>query len=215
MSGAPRNGNAGANGKGTRGKSDGPDATLRIDKWLWHARFFKSRSLANAMVAAGRLRVNSQPISKPHHQVRPGDVLTFPQARRIRVIEIAAIGTRRGPRPAGAAQEEGWGGRGQTRRTRARRGPPDQEGTARDRQVKGVRRWYEPRRHLDRKFQFFLLIRRFRLLSGRCNISMVNRVSAKGEKQRWIWAYRGEPLWFAHRAGDSARPARWRWPVKG
>jgi ribosome-associated heat shock protein Hsp15 len=97
MSGAPRNGNAGANGKGTRGKSDGPDATLRIDKWLWHARFFKSRSLANAMVAAGRLRVNSQPISKPHHQVRPGDVLTFPQARRIRVIEIAAIGTRRGP----------------------------------------------------------------------------------------------------------------------
>lgn len=72
-------------------------ATLRVDKWLWQARFFKSRSLANGMVAAGRLRVNSQPISKPHHQVRPGDVLTFPQGRRIRVIEVAAIGTRRGP----------------------------------------------------------------------------------------------------------------------
>ncbi len=74
-----------------------PTETLRVDKWLWHARFFKSRSLANAMVAAGRLRVNSQPISKPHHQVRPGDVLTFPQGRRIRVIEVAAIGKRRGP----------------------------------------------------------------------------------------------------------------------
>lgn len=93
MSGAPRNGAAGGKGAGGNGAGE----TLRIDKWLWHARFFKSRSLANAMVAAGRLRVNSQPISKPHHQVRPGDVLTFPQARRIRVIEVAAIGTRRGP----------------------------------------------------------------------------------------------------------------------
>ncbi len=93
MSGTPRNGAAGGKGAG----GNGAGATLRIDKWLWHARFFKSRSLANAMVAAGRLRVNSQPISKPHYQVRPGDVLTFPQARRIRVIEVAAIGTRRGP----------------------------------------------------------------------------------------------------------------------
>jgi ribosome-associated heat shock protein Hsp15 len=93
MSGPSRNG--AANDKGTGG--NGAAETLRIDKWLWHARFFKSRSLANAMVAAGRLRVNSQPISKPHYQVRPGDVLTFPQARRIRVIEVAAIGKRRGP----------------------------------------------------------------------------------------------------------------------
>jgi len=90
MSGAARNG-AGGNG-GNR-----PNGTLRIDKWLWQARFFKSRSLANAMVAAGRLRVNSQPIAKAHYQIRPGDVLTFPQGRRIRVIEVAAIGTRRGP----------------------------------------------------------------------------------------------------------------------
>ncbi len=87
MSGAGRNAAPG----------NGPTETLRVDKWLWHARFFKSRSLANAMVGAGRLRVNSQPISKPHHQVRPGDVLTFPQGRRIRVVEVVAIGTRRGP----------------------------------------------------------------------------------------------------------------------
>jgi ribosome-associated heat shock protein Hsp15 len=77
--------------------ANGQGETLRVDKWLWHARFFKSRSLATAMVSAGRLRVNSQPISKPHHQLRPGDVLTFPQGHHIRVIEVAAIGKRRGP----------------------------------------------------------------------------------------------------------------------
>ncbi len=71
--------------------------TLRIDKWLWHARFFKSRSLASAMVSAGRLRVNSTPIAKAHYQVRPGDVLTFPQGSHIRVVEVVAIGRRRGP----------------------------------------------------------------------------------------------------------------------
>jgi ribosome-associated heat shock protein Hsp15 len=69
----------------------------RVDKWLWHARFFKSRSLATAMVAAGKLRVNEQPTSKPHYQVRAGDVLTFPKAGNIRVIRIEAIGKRRGP----------------------------------------------------------------------------------------------------------------------
>jgi len=90
MSGQPRAGNGGNRGNGSQ-------PTLRVDKWLWHARFFKSRSLAQALVGAGRLRVNSQPISKPHHSVRQGDVLTFPQGRRIRVIEVVAIGTRRGP----------------------------------------------------------------------------------------------------------------------
>lgn len=80
---------------GTR--QNGSGESLRIDKWLWYARFFKSRSLATSMVAAGRLRVNRTPISKPHYQVRPGDVLTFPQGPHIRVVEVVAIGTRRGP----------------------------------------------------------------------------------------------------------------------
>lgn len=77
--------------------TDGAGESLRIDKWLWQARFFKSRSLATAMVAAGRLRVNRMPIAKPHYQVRAGDVLTFPQGSHIRVIEVLAIGKRRGP----------------------------------------------------------------------------------------------------------------------
>lgn len=77
--------------------ADGAGESLRVDKWLWHARFFKSRSLATAMVAAGRLRVNETPTAKPHYQARPGDVLTFPKGDHIRVIQVDAIGKRRGP----------------------------------------------------------------------------------------------------------------------
>lgn len=73
------------------------DPRLRVDKWLWHARFFKSRTLATKLVADGKLRVNRQIIRKPGHSVRPGDVLTFSKGRDIRVIEIIALGTRRGP----------------------------------------------------------------------------------------------------------------------
>ncbi|MDX1710228.1 MAG: RNA-binding S4 domain-containing protein [Rhodovibrionaceae bacterium] len=75
--------------------TEGP--SLRIDKWLWHARFFKSRSLAAKMVSAKRLRVSGQLIDKAHFQVRAGDVLTFPQGDRIRVVRILDLGTRRGP----------------------------------------------------------------------------------------------------------------------
>lgn len=73
--------------------------SLRIDKWLWQARFFKSRSLASKVVQAGKVRVNKAPTSKAHYAVRPGDVLTFQQGSLTRVIEIVALGTRRGPAP--------------------------------------------------------------------------------------------------------------------
>lgn len=70
---------------------------LRLDKWLWHARFFKTRSLAAREVSAGHVRINSEKTDKPARAVGPGDVLTFPQARRVRVVRIEALGTRRGP----------------------------------------------------------------------------------------------------------------------
>jgi len=69
----------------------------RLDKWLWHARFFKTRTLAAEIVSAGHCRVNRQPVRKPAHMVGMGDVLTFPQARDVRVIEIVAVSGRRGP----------------------------------------------------------------------------------------------------------------------
>lgn len=71
--------------------------TQRIDKWLWYARFFKTRSLTAKLVSAGKLRVNSVPIAKPAFGVKHGDVLTFPQADAVRVIKIEALGDRRGP----------------------------------------------------------------------------------------------------------------------
>lgn len=70
---------------------------LRIDKWLWQARFFKTRSLAARQVGAGQVRVNGNRVTKPAQVVAPGDVLTFAQGRKVRVVEIVALGTRRGP----------------------------------------------------------------------------------------------------------------------
>lgn len=72
---------------------------LRLDKWLWHGRFFKTRSLAAAMVAAGRVRVNAARVEKRSTLVRAGDVLTFTQGDHVRVIRIDALGVRRGPAP--------------------------------------------------------------------------------------------------------------------
>lgn len=75
----------------------------RLDKWLWQARFFKTRSLAADVVESGHCRVNGQRMIKPGHGVSEGDVLTFAQAGRIRLIRVLAIGLRRGP--ASEAQE--------------------------------------------------------------------------------------------------------------
>lgn len=72
---------------------------LRVDKWLWFARFFKSRLLAARQCAEGRVRVNGARVAKAHAVVRPGDVLTFPAGARIRVVRVAALGARRGPAP--------------------------------------------------------------------------------------------------------------------
>jgi len=70
---------------------------MRIDKWLWHARFFKTRTLAAATVSAGHLRLNTVKVAKPAQAVVAGDVLTFMQGDTVRVIRVLAHGTRRGP----------------------------------------------------------------------------------------------------------------------
>ncbi|MEK0162695.1 RNA-binding S4 domain-containing protein [Phaeobacter sp. JH20_02] len=76
---------------------------IRIDKWLWQARFFKTRSLSAKMVSAGHLRLNGNKIAKPAQNVSLGDVLTFPQGRIIRTVRVEALGTRRGPAPEAQA----------------------------------------------------------------------------------------------------------------
>lgn len=72
---------------------------LRIDKWLWHARFFKTRTLAAKVVSGGHVRVNGSKIAKPSYSISPDDVLTFPQANDVRVVRVQAMGERRGPAP--------------------------------------------------------------------------------------------------------------------
>ena len=72
---------------------------IRLDKWLWHARFFKTRSLASKQVSGGHVRVNGNRASKPAHAVGPEDVLTFVQGDAVRVVRILAPGMRRGPAP--------------------------------------------------------------------------------------------------------------------
>ncbi len=70
--------------------------TLRVDKWLWYARFFKTRTLASKAVQAG-IRINQVRVAKAHFAVKPGDVLTFDKGGHVRVIEVRGVGARRGP----------------------------------------------------------------------------------------------------------------------
>ena len=69
----------------------------RIDKWLWFARMVKTRTLAQAIVSRGQVRVNKARISKSSHDVGPGDIITLAVHGRVRVIKVLAVGTRRGP----------------------------------------------------------------------------------------------------------------------
>ncbi len=71
-------------------------AKIRLDKWLWHARFVKTRSLAAKLCEDG-VRIDGNPVTKPGATVRPGQILTFALGRHVRVIELVAIGDRRGP----------------------------------------------------------------------------------------------------------------------
>ena len=73
------------------------EASLRLDKWLWYARFFKTRALATKAISGGRFRLDGEVMSKPHRAAQPGQVLTFMKADRVRVIRIVALGSRRGP----------------------------------------------------------------------------------------------------------------------
>jgi ribosome-associated heat shock protein Hsp15 len=70
---------------------------MRLDKWLWCARFFRSRALAARFCEEGGMRVNGARVAKAHHAVRPGDVLTFALGSNIRVARVRALADRRGP----------------------------------------------------------------------------------------------------------------------
>jgi ribosome-associated heat shock protein Hsp15 len=74
-----------------------PGQTIRLDKWLWQARFCKSRALAAKLIAEGVVRVNAERVQKPATALRVGDGVSFAVGGRVRVIRVLALGTRRGP----------------------------------------------------------------------------------------------------------------------
>lgn len=74
-----------------------PPPSLRLDKWLWQARFCKTRSLAARLVADGKVRVNSQRVTKPATAIRIGDGIVLVLGGQIRAVRVAALGSRRGP----------------------------------------------------------------------------------------------------------------------
>ncbi len=74
-----------------------PRLTTRLDKWLWQARFFKTRSLATREVQAGHVRVNAARVTKAATLIGAGDTLTFAAGDRVRLIQVEVIGERRGP----------------------------------------------------------------------------------------------------------------------
>jgi ribosome-associated heat shock protein Hsp15 len=76
--------------------------TRRIDLWLWYARFAKTRSLAARLCGAGAITVNGTPVDKAG-LVHVGDMVTVPQGRVRRIVEVRALGQRRGP-PAEARE---------------------------------------------------------------------------------------------------------------
>ncbi len=69
---------------------------LRLDKWLWAARFFKSRDLAVEVIERGHVRINGAKCRKPGHGIGQGDVLTFAMAGDIRVVRVLELSGKRG-----------------------------------------------------------------------------------------------------------------------
>lgn len=76
--------------------TESPDSTMRLDKWLWVARFFKTRTLAAEAVAGGKVKLNGERV-KAAKAVRPGDALNIHIGPYEYVVRVLALSARRGP----------------------------------------------------------------------------------------------------------------------
>lgn len=74
-----------------------PRQSIRLDKWLWQARFFKARSISTKVVTAGHVRLNGVKVKKTSTPIKVGDTLEFLQVETLRIVKLQALGTRRGP----------------------------------------------------------------------------------------------------------------------
>ena len=95
---------------GFSGRPDAPGSedSVRLDIWLWRARFCKTRSSAQTLISSGKVRIGRGPavyrVDKPHFALAPGDRVSFvaPTGRLVQV-EVVALGVRRGPAPEARA----------------------------------------------------------------------------------------------------------------
>ncbi len=71
---------------------------MRIDKWLWAARFFKTRALATDELDRGRVQINGQDV-KPARDVKPGDMVRLRQGTLVRTVEVKGLSMQRGSAP--------------------------------------------------------------------------------------------------------------------
>ena len=78
---------------------------MRIDKWLWAARFYKTRSLAAEELDKGRVQLNGHAV-KPSHDIKPGDTLTLRQGPVLREVLVKGLSMQRGPAPVAQALYE-------------------------------------------------------------------------------------------------------------
>ena len=69
----------------------------RLDKWLFRARFYRTRPLAQAATMAGRIRLNGVKVEKPGHALKPGDVLTLGKGGQVVAVKVLAVAEKRGP----------------------------------------------------------------------------------------------------------------------
>ena len=83
-------------------KSPPAPPKLRIDKWLWAARFYKTRTLASAAGDGGRVHLNRARV-KPAHAVSPGDTVDISQGALQRTVTVLALSAVRGPAPVAQA----------------------------------------------------------------------------------------------------------------
>lgn len=76
---------------------------MRIDRFLFFVRLLKSRTLAQALIDAGHVRIDGKRVEKPSESVRIGSVIAFPLHDRVRVLKVLSLPTRRGPAPEARA----------------------------------------------------------------------------------------------------------------
>jgi ribosome-associated heat shock protein Hsp15 len=77
--------------------SPGAAGSIRLDKLLWYLRFARSRSLAQALVAAGHIRLDGRRVSRASCAVHAGQTLVLPVGERIEVLRLLSLPGRRGP----------------------------------------------------------------------------------------------------------------------